>query len=73
MNIIMKYQEQFVNIPGKHGLTIKSKQRIELFDIISCQLPTIKLYDIFFIYSELDFFLMIYSYKLLQAFPQKHL
>ncbi len=34
-NIIMKYQEQFVNFPGKQGLAIKSK----LFDIISCQLP----------------------------------
>ncbi len=38
-NIIMKYQEQFVNFPGKQGLAIKSKQGIELFDIISCQLP----------------------------------
>ncbi len=37
-NIIMKYQEQFVNLPGKQGLAIKNKQRIELFDIISCQL-----------------------------------
>ncbi len=37
-NIIMKYQEQFVNFPGKQGLAIKSK-RIELFDIISCQMP----------------------------------
>ncbi len=36
-NIIMKYQEQFVNFPGKQGLAIKSKQCIELFDIISCQ------------------------------------
>ncbi len=49
-NIIMKYQEQFVNFPGKQGLAIKSKQHIELFDIISCQLPTIKLYDILLIY-----------------------
>ncbi len=38
-NIIMKYQEQFVNFPGKQGLPIKSKQHIELSDIISCQLP----------------------------------
>ncbi len=37
-NIIMEYQEQFVNFPGKQGLAIKSNQRIELFDIISCQL-----------------------------------
>ncbi len=44
-NIIM---EQFVNFPGKQGLAIKSIQRIQLFDIISCQLPTIKLYDILF-------------------------
>ncbi len=34
-NIIMKYQEQFVNFPGKQGLAMKSKRRIELFDIIS--------------------------------------
>ncbi len=46
-NIIMKYQEQFVNFPGQQGLAIKSKERIELFDISSCQLPTIKLYYIF--------------------------
>ncbi len=57
-NIIMKYQEQFDNFPCKQGLAIKSKERIELFDISSCQLPTIKLYDIFFIYSELDFFFL---------------
>ncbi len=38
------YQEQYVNFPGKQGLAfnlpwpaLKSKQRIELFDIISCQ------------------------------------
>ncbi len=37
-NIIMKYQEQFVNFPGKQGLAIKSKQCIERFDISSCQL-----------------------------------
>ncbi len=35
--------KQFVNFPGKQGLAIKSKERIEHFDIISCQLPTIKL------------------------------
>ncbi len=46
--VIMKYQEQFVNFPGKQGLAIKTKQRFELFDIISCQLPTIKLYIFFF-------------------------
>ncbi len=34
-NIIMKYQEQFVNFPGKQGLAIKSsKQRIELFGLL---------------------------------------
>ncbi len=49
-NIIMKYQEQFVNFPGKPALAFKSKERIELFDIISCQLPRIKLYDILLIY-----------------------
>ncbi len=47
-NIIMKYQEQFVNFPGKQGLAIKSKECFELFDIITCQLPTIKHYDICF-------------------------
>ncbi len=47
-NVIMKYQEQFVNFPGKQVLVIKSKQCIEPFDIISCQLPTIKIYDILF-------------------------
>ncbi len=46
-NINMKYQEQFVNFPGKQGLAIKSKQRIDLFDIISCQLPTINLFIFF--------------------------
>ncbi len=38
VNIIMKYQEQFINFPGKQGLAIKSKQCIELFDFKSCQL-----------------------------------
>ncbi len=61
VNIIMKYQEQFVNFPGKQGLEMKSKQCIELFDIISCQL----------LIGGFIFFLAvgggtIYTYKLLK-------
>ncbi len=64
-NIIMKYQEQFVNFLGKQGLAIKSKERIELFDIISCQLARGVNYILFGREGT------IYTYKLLKLFPSK--
>ncbi len=30
-NIIMKYQEQFINFPGKQGVAIKSKKALNFF------------------------------------------
>ncbi len=70
-NIIMKYEEQFVNFPGKQGLAMKSKQVHWTF--WHHQLSTAREEggggNFRFLFDRGG---GIYSYKLLKLFPSKH-